>query len=73
MSRAQGLGDGKQYPVAYLRLSLTASENDYSASELETLVVVWAMSHFHSYRYGPDVTVYTDVSAVKAILMCLSP
>ena len=33
-----------------------------------TLAVVWACSHFHAYLYGHDVVVYTDHSAVKAIL-----
>ena len=29
-------------------------------TELETLAVVWAVSHFHTYLYGHVVTVYTD-------------
>ena len=40
----------------------------YAITELETLAIVWAMSHFHSYLYGHDVTVLTDHSAVKAVL-----
>ena len=44
------------------------SEHNYSITELETLAVVWAISHFHYYLYNQSVTVYTDHSAVKAIL-----
>ena len=40
----------------------------YAITELETLAVVWALSHFHAYLYGNNVTVYTDHSAVKAVL-----
>ena len=40
----------------------------YVITRLETLAVVLAMSHFHSYLYGHDVTVLTDHLAVKAVL-----
>ena len=42
-------------------------------TELEILAVVWACNHFHAYLYGHNVTVYTDHSAVKAILETSSP
>ena len=41
--------------------------------ELETLAVVWAVTHFHHYLYGHRVTVYTDHSAVKAVLEMPNP
>lgn len=64
----QGLGavlsqkqeDGKSHPVAYASRALSAPERNYSITELETLAVVWAISHFHTYLYGNCVTVYTD-------------
>lgn len=40
-------------------------------TELETLAVVWSVSHFHAYLYGHKVTIRTDQSAVKAILVHL--
>ena len=40
---------------------------------METLAVVWAVSHFHAYLYGHDVEVRTDHSAVKAVLSAPSP
>ena len=41
--------------------------------ELETLAVIWAVSHFHAYFYGYDVIVYTDHAAVQAVLETPSP
>ena len=76
----QGLGailsqeqDGRIHPVAYASRSLSPQERNYGITELETLAVVWAISHFKSYLYGNSVTVYTDHSAIKAILETPSP
>ena len=60
--------DGLAHPVAYASRSLTKGEKSYAITELETLAVVWSITHFHAYLYGHDVTVYTDHSAVKAVL-----
>jgi len=69
---AQGLGailsqiqnDGARHPVAYASRALSSSERNYSITDLETLAVVWAISHFHHYLYGHHVTVLTDHLAV---------
>ena len=60
--------DQKLHPVAYASRALSSSEKNYGITDLETLAVVWAMSHFRSYVYGQDVTVITDHSAVRPIL-----
>ena len=65
--------DAMVHPVAYASRSLTAAERNYSITELETLAVVWAITHFIPYLYGHDVTVITDHTAVKAILQTPNP
>ena len=65
--------DGKLHPVAYASRSLAPDECRYGITELETLAVVWAITHFHYYLYGHFVTVHTDHSAVKAVLETANP
>ena len=55
---SQAQDKGQRHPVAYASRSLTAAEHNYSITELETLAVVWSVTHFHSYLYGHQVTVY---------------
>ena len=70
---AQLQSDGFAHPIAYASCALSPSERNYGITELETLAVVWALSHFHYYLYGHKVTVITDHTAVKAILDALNP
>ena len=44
-----------------------------AALQHQTLAVVWAISHFHTYLYGHSVVVYTDHSAVRAVLGSSNP
>ncbi len=60
--------DQKLHPVAFASRGLTAAEKNYSITDLETLAVVWSVSHFRAYLYGQVVTIYTDHAAVKAVL-----
>ena len=65
--------DDKLHPVSYASRALSAAEKNYSITELETLAVVWAISHFQHHLYGNTVTVYTDHTAVKAVLETPNP
>ena len=59
--------------MAYASHSLIPAERTYSITELETLAVVWALTHFVPYPYGHDVTILTDHTAVTAILQTPNP
>ena len=65
--------DCKVHPIAYASRALNKSEKNYSITELETLAVVWAITHFRSHLYGKAVKVLTDHSAVKSILETPNP
>ena len=65
--------DGLLHPIAYASRSLTTGERNYAITELETLAVVWAITHFIPYLCGHDVTVYTVHTAVKAVLETSNP
>ena len=65
--------DEQLHPVAYASRALNPHEANYGITELETLAVVWAMSHFHHFLYGNCLTVYTDHSAIKEVLGSPNP
>ena len=60
--------DGKLHPIAYASRTLSQAEKNYPVTDLETLAVVWGVTHFRYYLYGHQVTIYTDHAAVKAVL-----
>ena len=60
--------DDKKHPIAYASRALGPCEKNYAITKLETLVVLWAVSHLQSYLYGQRVTIFTDHTAVGAVL-----
>lgn len=60
--------NGNLHPIAYASRALTQPEKNYCITDLETLAIVWALSHFRAYLYGHVVTVYTDHLAAKSVL-----
>jgi len=71
---SQRQDDEKLHPIAFASRALNPQEKNYAITERETLAVVWVIiTHFHYYLYGHRVTVYTDHSAVKAVLETPNP
>lgn len=60
--------DGLDHPIAYASRSLKPAESRYPITELETLAVVYFIKYFRSYLYQQEVIVYTDHTAIKAVL-----
>ena len=48
----QSQNDGELHPIAYASRTFSPCEMSYGITELETLVVVWVMSHFRTYLYS---------------------
>ena len=65
---ASSQADGTLHLIAFASRTLNPSEKNYSVIELETLAVLRAIIHFHSYLYGSCAHHLTDHSAVKATL-----
>ena len=60
--------DGCFHPVSYASRALSPAERNYGITDLETLAVVWAITHFRHYLYNQQVRIYTDHAAVKSVL-----
>jgi len=56
--------NNREYMVAYASRSLNKNEKNYSISELECLVVIWAMEHFHQYLGSRPLFLITDHSVL---------
>ena len=65
---SQRQDDNRLHPIAYASRALNNAEKNYGITELETLAVVWSITHFHPYLYGHSVTILTEYSAVKSVL-----
>ena len=52
------------HPVSYASRALSPAEQNYGITDLETLAVVWAVTHFRHYLYNQHVRIFTDHAAV---------
>ncbi len=56
---------GKSRPIVYASRIQSSAESRYSITDIETLAIVWTLSHFGDLIYGYPITVYTDHKAAK--------
>ncbi len=54
--------------MPHTQVGLLKHEQNYAVTELEGLALVWALTHFHAYVVGQDLTVYTDHAALTSLL-----
>ena len=65
------LGQKKEkvfYSIYYASKTLTAAQLNYTITEKELPVVVYAFEKFHPYLVGTKVIVYTDHSAIRYLM-----
>ncbi|WKA10771.1 hypothetical protein VitviT2T_028326 [Vitis vinifera] len=60
--------DGKPYVIYYASKSLNDAQRNYTTTEKELLVVVYALDKFRAYLIGSSIVVFTDHSALKYLL-----
>jgi hypothetical protein len=60
--------DKKHYAISYASETMTGAQLNYTTTEKELLVVVFAIDKFRSYLVGAKVIVYTDHAALKYLL-----
>ena len=53
--------------MAYASRLLSKAERNYGITDLEVLAVLWAISHFETYKHGMHFTVITNHSSLKAL------
>ena len=56
------------HPIFYANKTLNNSQENYTTTEKEMLVVVFAMDKFKASLVGSTVTVYTDHSTIKYLM-----
>ena len=60
--------DGKPYVIYYANKTLNETQRNYTTTEKELSVVVFALDKFHAYLVGSFIVVFTDHSALKYLL-----
>ena len=60
--------EGKPYVVYYASKTLKEAQRNYTTTEDELLVVVYALDKFRAYLVGSDIIIFTDHSALKYLL-----
>ncbi|RVW92013.1 Retrovirus-related Pol polyprotein from transposon 17.6 [Vitis vinifera] len=60
--------DGKPYVIYYASKTLNEAQRNYTTTEKELLVVVFALDKFRAYLVGSFIIVFTDHSALKYLL-----
>ena len=60
--------DGKPQVVYYASKTLNEAQRNYTTTEKELFVVVYALDKFRAYLVGADIVIFTDHSTLKYLL-----
>ena len=62
------MGDKKAFVIYYASKTLNSAQANYTTTEKEFLVVVFALKRFRSYIVRSPLTIFTDRTALKYLL-----
>ena len=65
--------NGEEVPIAFSSRVLRGAEANWSARELETLGIVWAVEYFREYLYGKQFKLNTDHHSLQWLLKLKNP
>jgi len=65
--------EGRTVPIAFASRALRGAEGNWSARELETLGIVWAVEHFREFLYGKAFTLQSDHHSLQWLLKLKDP
>lgn len=60
-------------PIMYISRTLNPHERNYSATDLECLAVIWAITKLRVYLFGREFEIVTDHSALQWLLTTSTP
>uniref|UniRef100_UPI001C3D8F7C Ty3/Gypsy family RNase HI domain-containing protein n=1 Tax=Picosynechococcus sp. (strain ATCC 27264 / PCC 7002 / PR-6) TaxID=32049 RepID=UPI001C3D8F7C len=66
------LGQRKEkimHPIYYASKTLNSFQENYTTTEKEMLAIVFAVDKFRAYFIGSKVTIYSDHSAIKYLMV----
>lgn len=66
-------GRGKDLPIAFASRGLNSAEENYSATELEMLAIVWSVQNFRPYLFGRHFKIYCDHKPLESIFSLKDP
>uniref|UniRef100_A0A914XA95 RNA-directed DNA polymerase n=1 Tax=Plectus sambesii TaxID=2011161 RepID=A0A914XA95_9BILA len=66
-------GDGKIHPIAYACRRCSPAEQNYCATDLEAAALVFGVKRFDTYVRCYPLSVYTDHSALQALMTAKDP
>ncbi len=64
---------GSLHPISFASSGLSRMQQSYGPSEVEALVCVYEVRHFHTYIFGCAITIITDHSALKYLMRKIDP
>ena len=57
--------EGKLFSISYINKKISVAERNYSTTEKECLVIIWAVKKFRNYLHGREFIIETDHNSLQ--------